>query len=243
MALRSTMDSGGLLLRFILRDGRGARPDELRPGLLKPGDDPPQTLLVLGWRRGTVVDAEVEVDHVPFPVAQPHVEPLQPSGGRAAVRRGAVDVRLACQRLSGRRRVADRHGIPNQQHAGQLRVVFHVSPVVCNAIDSLALVDRQFVAAEVRLQDALPCLLLGRQLGDECLVLLFRLRIDGGVLRGGASRLGGFFGDKAISTQSADSAEDGQDRLRDVLHGISRSASAGLVWNADRRIVYTTLVG
>ena len=106
MALRSTMDSGGLLLRFILRDGRGARPDELRPGLLKPGDDPPQTLLVLGWRRGTVVDAEVEVDHVPLPVAEPHVELLQPVGGWAAVLRGAVDVRLARQRLPYRHRVA-----------------------------------------------------------------------------------------------------------------------------------------
>ena len=60
---------GGLLLGGIIRDGRGAGPNELGTSLLEADDDLFEALHIIGRRRGAVMDTEIEMDDVPLPFA------------------------------------------------------------------------------------------------------------------------------------------------------------------------------
>ena len=71
----------GLLLGRIVRDRRGARPDELGAGLLETADDFFESLDVVGGRGRPVMDAEIEMDDVPFGISKPGFEIGEAIGG------------------------------------------------------------------------------------------------------------------------------------------------------------------
>ena len=73
------------------------------------------------------------------------------------------------ERLARGLRVTARHGIADEQHARQLRIVGDEVPRIRDAADFITLVERQVEAAEVFLQRALPSLLLRRQYVQEVL--------------------------------------------------------------------------
>ena len=65
---------GGLFLRWIIRDRRGGGPDQLCASLLHAFDKLVQPLAIFSDRRISIVDAEVEVNHVPVAVTEPHIQ-------------------------------------------------------------------------------------------------------------------------------------------------------------------------
>ena len=108
---------GGLLLRGVIRDGRGAGPNELGPGLLQSHHNLFEALHIIGRRRSPIMDAEIEMDNVPLPFAEPHVEVLQARSGGTAISGGAMDVRLTRKGLARRLSVPTRNGIADEQDA------------------------------------------------------------------------------------------------------------------------------
>ena len=185
--------------RAFLAVGRargGGGPDDLRAGLLEAGEDLAEALLVVGLGRAAVVEAEVEVDHVPLALAQPDVELLDPVGGGSAVLGGLVDVGLAGQRLADAKRVAARDRVADQQDARQLGVVADEVPAGRTPLHPRPLVDGQVEAAEVLLERALPGLLVGGEGSDQVGVLpgddgvFGRGLSDGGASGGGLGGLG-----------------------------------------------------
>ena len=82
--------------------------------------------LALGIEQVRVPDAPVEVDHVPFFLAQPGLDVRQAVGGVLTVGLGPNDLGLALQLLADRLRVADRDGIAQDQHLGQLGCILRL---------------------------------------------------------------------------------------------------------------------
>src|SRR5690606_20175259 len=66
------------------------------------------------WNVFHVVQAEVEVNHVPLLLAEPLIEFLNSAGGRATVFERAMDVRFAEQRLAHGRGIADRDRVADE---------------------------------------------------------------------------------------------------------------------------------
>ena len=66
-----------LLLGWIIRDRRGARPDDLGSGFLKPFDDLLQAFGIIRRRGCPIMDTEIEMDDIPLPFAEPSIEILQ----------------------------------------------------------------------------------------------------------------------------------------------------------------------
>ncbi len=127
---------------------------------------------------------------------------------------GAVDVGFAGEGLAHGGGVAARHGVADQQDAGQVGIVLDEVPGVGLAGDFLALVDGQVEAAEVFLQGTFPGLLISGELGDEGLVGV----VGGLVLRGFLS--GGLLGVGGLSGEGG--SGDEQDREDEAVRRMKR---------------------
>ena len=117
-------------VEFTLGNGRRRAPDQRRAGLFHACDELSQVDLVVGGHdlllplnQLEVMQAPVEVDHIPLAGPQPGVDVLDPVRRRSAVGRDAVDIGLALQDLAHRQGVADRNRITDQQDSRQLRIV------------------------------------------------------------------------------------------------------------------------
>ena len=136
---------GGIVFFFIAFDTAvaaggdvgGVAPDEFRAGGLQRFHQRGEVLFVIGERdlemsalglgigtlRGIVADvfevveAPIEVNDVPFAVAEPFGEIGEAVGGGAAVGGDAVDVRFAFELLPHVERVTDGDAIADEQHA------------------------------------------------------------------------------------------------------------------------------
>ena len=60
---------GGLLLRWIIWNRRGAGPDEFGASLLQSQHNLFEPLRVVGGGRSPIMDTEIEMDDVPLPFA------------------------------------------------------------------------------------------------------------------------------------------------------------------------------
>ena len=121
------ISEGALGRELSFRDGRGGREDHLGAGLLEVGHERAEVLLVIRrlhlalavFHVAQVMQAEVEMDHVPLAGAEPLREVRRAVLGRATVRRDAMDVGLAGEFLADRQGVADGDRITDEQHARQ----------------------------------------------------------------------------------------------------------------------------
>ncbi len=87
-------DNRGSLLFSVgrIRNGCGGCPHQACACLFHAFDELFETRGVIRGSGVPVMDAEVEVNHVPFAVPQPDLDVFDSAGGGAAVCRGAVDV-------------------------------------------------------------------------------------------------------------------------------------------------------
>lgn len=124
---------GAYFLGFsALGNWGGGGEDELGVGAFEACDDQPQIAAVtFDWnlmeaviQELEVMEAEVEMNHVPFVLAKPTVHHEDAVAGGAAIEGNAVDVRLAGEELAHGQAIADGDGIADEQDAGQLGVVF-----------------------------------------------------------------------------------------------------------------------
>jgi len=152
----------GLFPRWIVGDGRGTGPHEFRASLFHALDKQIKSLRVVGHRCGTVVDTEVEVDDIPFPIAKPDIHLFETCGGRAAVGRGTMNIGRSRESLARGLSVAARDRITDEQHPRQFRIILYEVPGARFTGNLLAFVDGQVETAEVLLQGAFPSLLFGR---------------------------------------------------------------------------------
>jgi hypothetical protein len=81
-----------------------------------------------------------------------------------------VDVRFAGQCFAGGLSVATRHGVADEQNAGQFGIVLHEVPSGGLSRDLPTLVQRQVETSELILEHTFPRLLIGWQLSDKLLV-------------------------------------------------------------------------
>ena len=157
-------DRGGCLFRRCdIGDGRRRGPDQPRPGRGESIDDFTEPRTVIIDRRGSVVDAEIEMDQVPFAVAEPDRETVDSRLGRTAIRRSTVHIHLARERLAHRLGVAPRDRVTDQQHPRQSRIILDKIPGIAASGDLFLLMDGKVKAAEILLQDFFPSLPLGRK--------------------------------------------------------------------------------
>ena len=107
-------DGGGhLILGSVVRDGSRGGPNQLRSSLLHPLDELLQALALIGNRRIAIVDAKVEVDDIPFAVAQSDVDLVQTKRCRTAIGWSEVDVGFSSQRFAHAWRVTTRNRVPD----------------------------------------------------------------------------------------------------------------------------------
>ena len=133
--------SGGVLPGNI-RQRSGVSPDQLRAGPLHSLDELFEPTGVIGDQCVAIMDAEVQMNDVPLPVAEPDVDLLQPGRGRSAVGRSAMNVRLASQFLSDGLGISSLNRITDQQHAWQSRIIFDKVPGIGLTSNFLPLVNR-----------------------------------------------------------------------------------------------------
>ncbi len=172
-----------LPLRRVQRARRRRSPDQVRPGPFKPCDNLPQLALV-DLRGGLViVQAKVEVDHLPVPVPEPLLKHRHAVLRRAAVLGRAVDIRLARQPVAHGDGVATGDRIADQQHPRQPGIVLHVIPRRGHSLRLFFFIKRQVIPAEglaqPSLQGLLPRLARGVERGDPRRVFLLHPPVPG----------------------------------------------------------------
>ena len=206
---------GGLLFRGIVRDRRGAGPDECRAGGGEAREDLREAGGVVGERSSAIVDTEVEVDHVPFSGAgggEPGFQFLEAVGGGAAVFGGAVDIGFAGEGGADGERVAARDGVADEEDAREGGIVGDEVPCGGGAFDEIAFVDREVeTVAEVCLENGFPRLARGRQRGEFLLVEAVDALVFGRFFRGGFGGVGGLGGGERGSERERQGEEGGEE--------------------------------
>lgn len=107
-----------------------ARPYQFCSGGFQYRDDLLEVAGISIQRKVAIMDAEVEVDHVPFSGTKPLLQLLDPLCRRTAIGRGAMNVHFACECLANGMRVTARDRISDEQHAWQAWIVLDKSHAV-----------------------------------------------------------------------------------------------------------------
>ena len=121
------ISEGALRRELAFRDGRGGREDHFGAGLLEVGHERAEVLLVIRrlhlalavFHVAQVMQAEVEMNHVPLAGTEPLGEVRRAVLGRTTVGRDAMHVGLAGEFLTDGQGVADGNRVADEQHARQ----------------------------------------------------------------------------------------------------------------------------
>jgi hypothetical protein len=89
------------------------------------------------------MDAEIEMDEIPFSIAEPPIEFFDARLRRTAVGGSAVDVGLAREGIPDREGVGPRDGVADEEDPRQGGIVLDEVPRVAFAIDLFLLMDGQ----------------------------------------------------------------------------------------------------